>query len=254
MMQDLIDHVLEQRPLSTLFQPVLESLRPEAPPHYLEARVRGPGDSVSESPEVLVEYARRKQRSSELDRACTEVILEAARELPAGTRIGLNLHASTLSLDLEYLNILGDAATANGIEADRLVIEIVEHAPPWDAGAFRTALEGLRALGCRIALDDIGLGQSNYRMILDCRPDYFKIDRYFVAGASTDFHRQAVLASVAQLARPFGAQVVAEGVESHEDLMAARAAGIGLVQGYHFGRPKPASEFAAPENKGEERN
>jgi len=83
-------------------------------------------------------------------------------------------------------------------------------------------------------------------MILECRPDYLKVDRHFVDGCHRDFHRRAVLASVAQLARPFGARVVAEGVEEVEDLAALRRLGINLVQGYLLARPLPVAETLAP--------
>src|SRR6185295_18002860 len=178
----------------------------------------------------------------DVDRACVSTVLRAARSFRDDVQLGINVHASTLAMDPEFLMFLGDAAATSGIAVERLVIEIVEHAPPWDVRAFRNALDGIRSIGARIALDDVGLGQSNYMMIVECRPHYFKIDRYFVHGALTDFYRQAVLASVAQLARPFGARVVAEGVESEADLAAARAVGIDLVQGYLFGRPHSGAD------------
>jgi EAL domain-containing protein (putative c-di-GMP-specific phosphodiesterase class I) len=122
----------------------------------------------------------------------------------------------------------------------------VEHDVPRNGAAFSEALAGLRRLGVRVALDDIGLGHSNYKMILDCRPDYFKIDRYFVQGTGSDFYRQAVLKSVSELARPFGARVVVEGVENEEDLAAARAAGATLFQGFAFSRALPGSAYRDP--------
>jgi EAL domain-containing protein (putative c-di-GMP-specific phosphodiesterase class I) len=243
--ETLIDVILRPGALTAAFQPVFEAEGGAMKAHYFEALVRGPRGTSVESPDVLFEYARRKNRTAEVDRACLQAALGEARSLPSSSRIGINIHASTLAKDPEFLNMLGDAASAHGIEPARLVIEIVEHAPPWDVEGFRNGLEGLRAIGARIALDDIGLGHSNYMMILVCRPDYFKIDRYFVRGARDDFYRQAVLSSVAQLARPFGAQVVAEGVESNDDLEAARAAGIGLVQGWLLSGAHPARHFAS---------
>ena len=80
-------------------------------------------------------------------------------------------------------------------------------------------------------------------MILECMPDYLKVDRYLVAGCHRDFHRKAMLASIAQLARPFGARVVAEGVEEPADLKVLKRLGITLIQGYLFGRPVPAAEI-----------
>jgi EAL domain-containing protein (putative c-di-GMP-specific phosphodiesterase class I) len=231
----LIDRVLEPGSLSVRFQPVYEVARALPVCHYVEALIRGPKGTSLETPDILFEYARKKNQQNAVDRACVAAILCAARRLPSKVSLGLNVHASTLAMDPEFLVFLGDAAQLQGISASRLVIEIVEHAPPWDLAGFHNTLAGLRSVGARIALDDVGLGHSNYMMILECRPDYFKIDRYFVHGAKGDFYRQAVLTSVSELARPFGARVIAEGVETPSDLAATRASGIDLVQGYLFG-------------------
>jgi EAL domain-containing protein (putative c-di-GMP-specific phosphodiesterase class I) len=234
-MTALIDRVLEPGALSVRFQPVYEVTQALPACHYVEALIRGPRGTTLETPDILFEYARKKNQESAVDKACVATILCAARRLPSRLSLGINVHASTLALDPEFLSFLGDTAEHEGISVSRLVIEIVEHAPPWDLAGFHNSLEGLRSIGARIALDDVGLGHSNYMMILECRPHYFKIDRYFVHGAKGDFYRQAVLTSVSQLARPFGARVIAEGVETPADLAAARASGIDLVQGYLFG-------------------
>jgi EAL domain-containing protein (putative c-di-GMP-specific phosphodiesterase class I) len=241
--KSLLDLALHPGALTVRFQPVFEAQGDALRPHYVEALVRGPRGTPVEPADILFEYARRKNRAVDLDRACVHATLAEARALPEGIKVGINIHASTLALDPEFLNVVGDASSLHGIEPGRLIVEVVEHAPPWDVDGFRNGLEGLRAIGARIALDDVGLGHSNYLMILECRPDYFKIDRHFVRGAARDFYRQAVLASVAQLARPFGAQVVAEGVEAEEDLLAVRAAGIGLVQGFLLSEAHPAAHF-----------
>jgi EAL domain-containing protein (putative c-di-GMP-specific phosphodiesterase class I) len=127
---------------------------------------------------------------------------------------------------------LGDEAEKWDIPLSRLTVEIVEHAPLWSGPAFREALSALRDIGIGVALDDIGLGQSNYRMMIDCKPDYFKVDGYLVRGCRSDFYRMAVLESVASLARRFGARVVAEGVEEEDDLIALGAIGVDLFQGH----------------------
>ena len=241
----LMDRILEPGALSVRFQAVYEVHAHVLLGHYIECLIRGPKGTSAESPEILFEYARKKNREAEVDRRCVSVILAAARTLPGHVRLGLNVHASTLALDPGFVEFLADETRRHGVDADRLVVEIVEHAPPWDVEAFRLAREALRALGAAIALDDVGLGHSNFMMILECRPNYFKIDRYFVHGARTDIYRQAVLSSVAQLALPFDARVVAEGVETEADLEAVRQAGIDLVQGYLFGQPGAEVSLAA---------
>jgi len=238
--RSLIDHILERGSLSVRFQPVLDvrSARPQ--PHYLEALIRGPRGTIAEAPTILFEYARKKNMEGAVDRRCVEAILEAAAAVPAHLRLGINIHASTLAMDEGFAEFLEHALAARGISPLRLVVEIVEHAPPWDVVSFRGTLAWLRRMGARIALDDVGLGHSNYMMICECRPDYLKVDRYFVAGCHADFHRRAVLSSVAQLAGPFGARVVAEGVEDPADLETLARIGIDLVQGFLFGQPRPA--------------
>jgi len=242
----LIERVLDPGALSVRFQAVYELGENGTKRHYLEGLIRGPLGTSVETPDILFAYARKKNREAELDRACIAAVLKAARGLPEDVRLGVNVHASTLAMDPEFLTFLSDAASETGTAVDRLVVEIVEHAPPWDVSAFREALDALRHIGAAIALDDVGLGHSNFMMILECRPNYMKIDRYFVHGASNDFYRQVVLSCVAQLARPFSARVVAEGVETEADLEAVRAAGIDLVQGHLFSHARPAEEIELP--------
>jgi EAL domain-containing protein (putative c-di-GMP-specific phosphodiesterase class I) len=231
----LLDRILEPGGLSVRFEPILDVVTGEPRLHYLEGLIRGPRGTTVEAPDILFEYARKKGSAAVVDRACIAAILSAARALPHHAAIGFNVHASTLALDPEFLVFLGDEAATAGIEPSRIIVEIVEHAPPWDVAGFRNVLDGLRAIGARIALDDVGLGHSNFLMILECRPNYFKIDRYFVDGCRSDFHRQAVLRSVANLAQPFGAKVVAEGVERAADLDTLHGLGIDLVQGRLYG-------------------
>jgi EAL domain-containing protein (putative c-di-GMP-specific phosphodiesterase class I) len=238
----LLDHILEPGRLSAVFQPILEVGPYGTSVHAFECLTRGPAGTNLESPDVLFEYARRKHAEPSVDHACVQTALRAARQLPSTARLSVNVHASTLSRDHEFSVFLGDTAEVCGISLDRLIVEVVEHVSPWDRPSFLNTIEGLRAIGVAIALDDIGLGQSNYQMILDTRPDYFKIDGYFVRGCRSDFYRQAVLESVAGLAARFGARVVAESVEEESDLAMVTRLGIDLVQGWLFGRAASAEE------------
>jgi EAL domain-containing protein (putative c-di-GMP-specific phosphodiesterase class I) len=242
-MRDLLDAILEPGGLSVHFQPIMELHGDDPRVYGLECLIRGPKGTNLENAEVLFEYVRRKREESLVDRACVKAAFECARNIPVPTHLSVNVHASTLGRDHEFLVFLGDVADVNAISLTDITVEIVEHAPPWDGRSFLDALEGLRRIGVRIGLDDVGLGQSNYRMILDCRPDYFKVDRYFALGCAKDPYRQAVLESIHELARRFGGRVVAEGVEVKEDLAAIQAIGIDLVQGYYFSPAAPLARL-----------
>jgi EAL domain-containing protein (putative c-di-GMP-specific phosphodiesterase class I) len=242
--------LLQPDALRAAFQPVLDFSSSSVPPLYMEGLIRGPVGTNVVRPDILFDYARRKGSEMEVDRACIQALLTAARELP-GVSIGINIHAATLATDLELLTFLGDLLTETGIAPGRLVVEIVERGGDWGLRTFLLNLEGLRGIGVRVALDGFGTGQANYRLLLDSRPDYLKVDRSFAHGCHDDSRCRALLDSLARLAGRIGCRVVAEGIEDPADLQAVREAGIDLVQGYLWGTPAPASALARgpPQNR-----
>jgi EAL domain-containing protein (putative c-di-GMP-specific phosphodiesterase class I) len=233
----LLDLLLQPGRLSVEFQPMFEvgASRPQL--FALECLIRGPRGSNVERPNVLFEYVRRKRAEAAVDRACIATALADAADLPGDPRLSLNVHASTLGRDPSFQAFLLDRARVARVDPRRLVVEIVEHAPPLDVPSFRRALTQLRDAGVAIALDDVGLGQSNYKMMLDVRPEIYKLDRYLVNGAWADPYRQVILDSLARMVRRLEARAVAEGVENRNELVAVEAAGIDLVQGFLFARP-----------------
>ena len=241
----LIDDILAPGALCVCFQPIFELRQPAHRLHALEALTRGPRGTNVEPPQVLFEYVRRKREEVRVDRACVGAALAALAPIAGDFGISVNVHAATLDRDRDFPGFLGDTAHEHGMRLSRLIVEIVEDAPFSGGPAFLKSLATLRDMGVHIALDDVGLGQSNYRRILDCHPDYFKMDRYFVSASHADLRRQAVLESAAFLARKLGAQVVAEGVEDVRDLRTLERVGIDLVQGYLLGRPAPVSQLVA---------
>lgn len=229
--------------LRTLFQPVIE---PElARVHYLEALTRGPAGSSFERADVLFEYARLCRAEARVDRACVAAACAEAGRLPGDASFALNVHASTLAGDPEFLAYLSDNLLLHGLEPERLVVEIVEHAPRFSGPLLTDGLDALRRIGARIALDDVGSGESNYRMMLDVAPDYLKLDRAIVRGCDADERRAAVIESLVLLARRFGARVVAEGVETVPELLAVERLGIELVQGHLFSVAAPLGAEAS---------
>jgi EAL domain-containing protein (putative c-di-GMP-specific phosphodiesterase class I) len=246
MMATALDGILKPGAISVRFQPIFELRGARRQLHSVEALSRGPAGTHVERANILFEYARRKGAEVQVDRACLVAIFAALGGVQGDPVVSVNVHASTLGRDPEFPNFLADLAGTHSVDLSRLTVEVVEHALPWDMRGFECVLQGLRDIGIRIALDDIGLGQSNYRMILECRPDYFKVDRYVVAGCHRDDHRRMILRSVVEVARGFGGRVVAEGIEDPADLQAVASLGIDLVQGFLLARPLEAREVPAP--------
>jgi EAL domain-containing protein (putative c-di-GMP-specific phosphodiesterase class I) len=223
--------------LRVAFQPIYEVRAESRKIHSLEGLVRGPRGTPFESASVLFDHVRCSGQEASVDRVCIAAIFRAVVQLSWQPDVAVNVHASTLGRDAGFVHFLEDLAAREGVSLARLTLEIVEHASPCDERILAANLGLLRARGIRIALDDVGVGHSNYRMMLDCRPELIKIDRYVVAGCHADPRRQAVLESVARLAPRLGARAVAEGVEEADDLWMLAALGIDLVQGFLLSGP-----------------
>lgn len=240
-----LNRILSPGGITSLFQPIVRLRDGRTTLHAVECLSRGPAGSNFASAGVLFDYVRLKREESLVDRACITSALAQSGALPAETHLCLNVHASTLGRDLAFVPFLVSACAKYGVAMSRVTVEVVEHAPPWDNRSFLDALDQLRALGATLAVDDVGLGQSNFKMLIDVSPDYLKLDRYFVASCSRDAKRRAVVAAVAQLAREFGGEVIAEGIEDHDDLEVLSGYGITLLQGFLFGRPMAAEDVVA---------
>jgi EAL domain-containing protein (putative c-di-GMP-specific phosphodiesterase class I) len=251
-----MESVLNREQISVVFQPTFElnGSGGRAPKvHFVECLSRGPKGTNMESAGILFEYARRKGKEAALDRLCIQTAFRAMSDLPDRPTVSMNVHASGLEREHDFPSFFGRLAEENGVSLSDVILEIVEHTPDWSGSTFLLVLEKLRKLGVRIALDDIGLGRSNYRMILDFRPNYFKIDRFLVQGCHKDLNRRAVLESLILLADRTGAYVVAEGVETAEDLIEIRRLGINLVQGFLLAKPVGLTEIRKSMEEGMDR-
>lgn len=225
------------------FQPILEIRNPGAGLHGFEGLVRGPAACGLGSAAALFDRARRAGVESRVDRLCIEAILGAvAGKAPPG-RLSVNVHASTLASDRDFPGFLCGTALRYGVDVSRVTVEIVEAGRSSNDGVFQHSLSALRETGVAVALDDVGLGQASYALMLDCAPSYLKVDRYLVTGCERDLRRRAVLDSVFLLAARLGARMIAEGVETAEEMSTLSSIGVELFQGFFLCRPVAAHDL-----------
>lgn len=179
---------------------------------------------------------------------CRQVVLEyyARQKLPG--KLFLNVSPEALT-DASFKNgqTLGYMEQL-GILPEQVVIEITEHQPTFDFRAMHDALLHYRGMGFKIALDDLGEGFSSLRLWSELHPEFVKVDMHFVQGVNTDPQKLQFLKSIQQIAESCGSQVIAEGIETEEELTAVRDIGIALGQGYFIARPTPTPPLlASPE-------
>lgn len=190
-------------------------------------------------PPAVVAAARRIRKSElltgfVLDQACRQVLRLCNEGMPD---VVVAINVSPSELDHYALPALIQRAVAeHGIDPQRLEVEITEEAFAASESALAT-LSQLSAMGVRLAIDDFGTGYSSIAYLRSMRVDRIKIDRSFVTGFADRAGDRILVQAILGIGRSFGIEVLAEGVETVEDVLLLKAFGCAVVQGYHFGRP-----------------
>jgi len=131
------------------------------------------------------------------------------------------------------------------LPANRIVIELSEHDQVEDYAAIASSLSPLRDMGMRLAIDDVGAGFSSLRHILLTAPDIIKLDRSIVAGVASDPVLRTLVNALVDFGHGAGTTVVAEGVETRDDALVLRDAGVECGQGWYFARPGSSDELSS---------
>ena len=173
------------------------------------------------------------------------VLLEACKAAvtwPAHIRLAVNVSAIQLK-DAKLLAMIVKALDLSTLPARRLEIEVTETAVLDDSDHVLANLTGLRELGVRIALDDFGTGYSSLNCVRKLSPDSIKIDGSFVRELPSNSSSASIVKSLIDLARRLSINIVAEGIETPEQLDFLRLTDCSEVQGYFIGVPKPINEI-----------
>jgi EAL domain-containing protein (putative c-di-GMP-specific phosphodiesterase class I) len=181
------------------------------------------------------------------------VLEEACRQARAWRDLRPNspLHFMSVNLSarqFEHPDLVRDVARVlreTGLEPGCLVLEITESVVMNDARSTIGTLGELKALGVRIAIDDFGTGYSSLSYLRRFPVDYLKVDRSFVDGLGENPGDAVLVSGIIDLAHALGLKVVAEGVETQEQLELLQNIGCDLAQGYHFAKPLPDQEASA---------
>jgi EAL domain-containing protein (putative c-di-GMP-specific phosphodiesterase class I) len=221
-----------ERALATLwiaFQPLVSVSRREVIAY--EALMRT-GEPALPNPGTVLGAAERLGRLHELGRATRATVAMQLPELPADT-VFVNLHAHDL-LDAE----LASRESPLSAFADRVVFEITERVSLDDVKNTEARAGALRALGFRLAVDDLGAGYAGLTSFAQLEPDVVKFDMSLIRGVERSPIRQRLVGSMSGLFTEMGTMVVAEGVETAAESEVLAKLGCDIQQGYLFARPE----------------
>ncbi|NEX21594.1 EAL domain-containing protein [Thiorhodococcus mannitoliphagus] len=175
-----------------------------------------------------------------LETACRTLADWKRQGLPY--RLSVNVSGSQIPEGLPP-PVLLDQVSRLGISPSQLALEITEGVLLSDVGSAQTWLQTLREAGFPIYLDDFGTGYSSLSYLKRFSVDTLKVDKSFIRDIATDPGDQALVTAVVAMARSFGMDVVAEGVEQAEHIGLLRGIGCRYAQGYYFSRPVPIESF-----------
>ena len=242
-----LQKILNESSLYPVFQPIVNL--GDATIHAHEALIRGPGGTALHAPDALLRAAAIEGLEFEFEYACVVAALRAWGKMNVHGRLFVNMSASVLTKLLtskgsgDLLKQIGEL----GILPRMLVLEITEHERVEDMDALADVVAQIRGAGVSLALDDFGDGRSSLRLWSQLKPDVVKIDKYFTKNISQHGDKLKTIQALLQIADIFGTALVAEGIESQEDLRVLRDLGISFGQGYFLGHPNAAPvQYLAP--------
>ena len=230
-----LDCILTSQLVTCVYQPIVR-LRDYVVVGY-ELLARGPRQSGLHSADALFDVARATDRLTELDCLCRETAARSSASLPEQVLRFINIDPgalfralSDLAID-EYIAALPEALRA------ATVLEITEKSVIDDFDHCRSVIARLRSHGFRVAIDDAGAGYSGLQTIVETEPDYIKLDISLTRGLDRSLVKQKLVRTLGAFCRDAGIELIAEGVETQEQLDALRELEVPLAQGFLFAQP-----------------
>lgn len=178
-----------------------------------------------------------------LDAACRQLRAWQERFPEHQLSMAVNVAAHQISTG-DLGAVVATTLERAGIAPEAVTLELTESTLMEDLALSASTLAGLRATGVKVAIDDFGTGYSSLGYLKALPIDILKVDRSFVANLGTDPYDSAIVRAISTIAGSLSLQVVAEGVETEEQLAQVRAHGCTSAQGFYFARPMPADAFA----------
>lgn len=233
-----IDKIIDQRRLVSYYQPIVhyDGTAPRIIGHELLSRGVGEKGEII-SPFQMLQAARTRNRLFALDRACRITCVENAN-LIRDQWIFINFIPTAIYVPEHCLATTIQIINKLGIAPEHVVFEVVESDEVQDISHLKTILDYYKKHGFKYALDDIGTGTNSLKKLAYLEPHVVKLAREYVDGICRDKEKQHMAQSLMQVAYHIGAQLLAEGVETKEDMDYLQKMGYELFQGYYLSKPQ----------------
>ena len=221
--------------LYSAFQPIISVVHAKIVGH--EALMRALSKDQSQlQPVDLFPQLQANLGPHEIHEICSKLHLQSFSHWDHQGWLFLNVNPDSISSRRYVRESFGRWLTASGLSPSRVVVEIIE-TRACDGRMLSESVEGFRDLGCLVAIDDFGAGESNFERVWRLRPDIIKLDRAMITEAATNPLVHRILPGLVSLVHEAGCLVVMEGIETEHQAMIAVESDVDFVQGYYFSRP-----------------
>jgi EAL domain-containing protein (putative c-di-GMP-specific phosphodiesterase class I) len=221
--------VIAEDGVRPVFQPIVNLATLEVGGFEALSRF-GPGSG--KTPEQWFDAADASGLGPQLELHAIRKAIEHAYQLPTGAFLSVNASPATL-LREDFSQLVG------ALHGESLVVEVTEHAAVDDYEPLQRAIDRLRRHGVRLAIDDAGAGFASLKHIVRLLPEFIKLDLFLIRGIHEDPVKRAVVAGMLGVASQIGGKIIAEGVETQDELRVLLDLGVEWAQGYYLGRPGP---------------
>ena len=238
--KNTLENIILNDALTAFYQPIV-SLEGKSIFAY-EALCRTTGPNPFKNIEALFDFAHKSNLTLQLDMYCREngLSLASAQNIQdSKSQLFINICPSSLIHPDHSTGATEFLCQEHNINKDRIVLEITEREAVHNYDLFNKAVEHYRKAGFKIAIDDFGAGYGGLKMLSVLEPDFIKIDRHFFKNTTKSKVNFNLIDAIFTACHRIGIDVIAEGIETKQDMEVCREIGIDLLQGYYLAKPEP---------------
>lgn len=238
--------ILINKELKIHYQPIVSLVHGKT--FGFEALTRGPKESYFHSPEQLFQFAELEGFLYELEKITRELAIQEANNfIGDNQKIFINISSQVIYDSKFTPGYTLELLEKFNLNSKNVVFEITERNAIHDFVAFKQVLEHYRNQGFQIAIDDAGAGYSSLQAISELRPDYIKVDRSLITDIHNNKVKENLLETFVNISRKMNSKIIAEGIETIDELEKVTRLGVHFGQGYLLAKPNYPPQLPSAE-------
>lgn len=232
-----LERILEEKSIYTVFQPIVSIRTGEVLGYEALSRIKDLKEI--ENIEELFETAILYDRIWKLEKLCRKKAFEnfSLQKNYQNKKLFVNVNPIVIKDKKFRMGFTDEHLSEYHIKKENIIIEITEKGNPKDLEGFQKAIEHYKGQNYGIAMDDVGEGNSGLTMICNIRPKYLKLDMKLIRDIHKNPLKKAIVASMVELSKSTGIELIAEGIEKESELQTLMDLGVQYGQGYFLQRP-----------------